>query len=266
MKEHIYMVIPCAGNGSRFGGQLPKQYALIDDHTVLWHTLNAVVAVDAIKEVWVIANSSDNYIDEYVTISPKINIAKVGGSTRANSVLNGLLHLDGMLRENDWVLVHDAARCCIEPELINNLITEVQKKSVNNGSFREGSLREPSIHEYSFDESVDCVGGILGIKAVDTIKQVESIKQQIKHVIKTIDRNTIYLAQTPQMFRYVVLKNALLNSSFTGVAVTDESSAVEMSGYTVSVIDGDVNNIKVTYPQDIELAKFILGSRCNIKL
>lgn len=231
MTEHIHVIIPCAGSGSRFNSDFPKQYALIDEHTMLWHTINAIIAVNAIKSVWIVVNSTDDYVGEYVKISPKIHIAKVGASTRAESVLNGLLQLEGIVDANDWILVHDAARCCIKPELITKLIMELKN---------------------------DSVGGILAIGAVDTIKQVQVTVDNYKIITKTIDRNLIYLAQTPQMFRYGILKHALLNVDLQ--LITDEASAVEMSGESVKIIEGDASNIKVTYQQDIVLARAILNN------
>ncbi len=218
-------LLPCAGSGSRFGSALAKQYHPLCSKTVLDWTLSAFEAVVEIGEVLLVASPDDELIDKYATKYNKVKIAKVGGATRAESVSNGLQVLE--LMSDDWVLVHDAARCCIHPNDIQKLINQL-KDGTN--------------------------GGILAAKAVDTIKQVNSVKQ----VLRTIDRQCIYMAQTPQMFRYQELTQALTQADLA--LVTDEASAVELSGGTVQIIESDAPNIKVTFPFDLKLAQMIINS------
>ena len=220
-----FVLIPCAGSGSRFGGELPKQYIAVAGKTVIEHTIQAFLAVAKIDRIILIASPDDTHIDRYSGLSNKITIFKVGGSTRAVSVLNGLNKLECKL--DDWVLVHDAARCCIMPESIDNLLENL---------------------------SHDDVGGILALPVTDTLKLgTDNI------IAKTIDRHNMYQAQTPQMFRYKVLHTALSRSDLS--KITDEASAVENSGLKVRLVRGEASNIKLTYPADLDLAEFFLSSR-----
>lgn len=218
-----FVVIPCAGSGMRFQSELPKQYHELKGKTVLDWTLQAFSQVSAIDQMLLVADKDDKLIDNYATGYKNLVINKVGGNTRAQSVLNGINSLD--LDTEDWVLVHDAARCCIAPTDIDNLIRQLKDSPT---------------------------GGILAHKAVDTIKRVKSDLR----VIDTLNREYIYLAQTPQMFRAGLLKQALLNADLS--LVTDEASAVELLGKEVQIIECGKHNIKITYPEDILLAEFML--------
>ena len=224
-KTKLVALIPCAGMGSRIGYTTPKQYIKINGSTILEHTISAFLKVKFIDEVVVVVAPNDNFIHDIVGIlkEPKIKILRIGGKTRAQTVINGLSYIE--LNENDWILVHDAARCCIEPNLINEQIESLKNNDV---------------------------GGILAIPAVDTIKYVEN-----GVIRKTLDRANIYLAQTPQMFRYNVLKTALSTAENLD-SITDEASAVEALGVKVKIILGDAKNIKVTNRDDIEKARIIL--------
>ena len=175
-----------------------------------------------------VAKSNDEYIDSYQKLSPKISIKKVGGSTRAESVLSGLNVLE--CEDDEWILVHDAVRCCLTSELLNKLITQV----TNNNQ-----------------------GGILASAAIDTIKSVTRSENEIL-IEQTLPREQIYQAQTPQMFRYNILKKSLENTDLK--YITDEASAVEKLGVPVAIIEGCSSNIKVTKPIDRYLAEFFLRS------
>lgn len=225
------VLIPCAGYGSRFGMDIPKQYAKILNKTLLEYTLDVFLSIKQIHQIIIVANPNDSYIKRYETLSTRICIQYVGGETRALSVLNGLYKVS--CSPDSWVLVHDAARCCITSNLILNLLKELQN---------------------------DPVGGILAIPAIDTVKVVEN-----NNIIKkTIPRNHIYLAQTPQMFRYQILFTALkscINNCINKYNLTDEASAVETLGLPIKIVMGSCQNIKVTYPEDLQLAEFILSNR-----
>lgn len=218
-----YVLIPCAGRGSRFRSLKPKQYTKIGSKTVIEHTLSVFVDLPEITEIVVVVAIDDTEIDKYALISSKIRVARVGSDTRAKTVLNGLDTIQ--CEPNDWILVHDAARCCISKNAIKDMI-----KKLGN----------------------DKVGGILGLPVYDTLKLGND-----GVITKTVDRTNLYQAQTPQMFRYNVLQKAL--SSCDLDYITDDASAVEELGFTVRIIDGEVNNIKLTYPSDIKLAQFHLS-------
>jgi 2-C-methyl-D-erythritol 4-phosphate cytidylyltransferase len=219
-----YVLIPCAGSGSRFGGEVPKQYTYIGNKTVLEHTLNVFLALAEITTIVVVVNKDDTEIDKYKHLSPKITIARVGGATRGASVLNGLNSIK--CEPDDWVLVHDAARCCISAKVVRRLIAAIRD---------------------------DAIGGILALPVTDTLKMGDD-----GIIAKTIDRSNIYQAQTPQMFRYSILHKALTYSDLN--LITDEASAVEGLGLPVHLIEGAVSNIKLTYPLDTRLAEFYLGA------
>ena len=222
MNEKFIAVLACAGMGKRFCSSIPKQYTMIGAKSVLRYTLDVFLSVSKLDKIVIVARSDDNQIDEYNSISSKIVIVKVGGVTRFQSVLNGLNSIK--CSNNDWILVHDVARCCVTYELIEHLINELKD---------------------------DPVGGILAIPATDTLKIVQNGIIQ-----STLDRNTIYQAQTPQMFRYGLLLNALDHSIES--AITDEASSVEKLGLPVRIIEGDARNIKLTYETDLDLARSFL--------
>ena len=218
-----YVLIPCAGGGSRFGNVKPKQYTKSGQKTVIEHTLSAFIDIEEITEVVVVVAADDEEIDQYALISPKVRVARVGSDTRAKTVLNGLNTIQ--CDSHDWVLVHDAARCCISAFAIKDMIDKLQN---------------------------DKVGGILALPVYDTLKLGNN-----GLITKTVDRTNLYQAQTPQMFRYNVLHKALSNCDLD--YITDDASAVEELGFQVRILDGEVTNIKLTYPSDVKLAQFYLS-------
>ncbi|MCX8514242.1 MAG: hypothetical protein RL017_678 [Pseudomonadota bacterium] len=229
MQPKIIAIIPCAGNGSRFASNIPKQYHKIGNLSVLHHTLNKFMAIDIISAVYIVSQTGDEYCAAYADLSPKIKILSVDSTSRAMSVKKALEQIN--LDHDDWVLVHDAVRCCVESKTIIKLIEQLYN---------------------------DAVGGILATPVTDTLKQLDK-KQQIT---ATLDRSLIYLAQTPQMFRYKILKQALLSCDLN--KITDESSGVELLGYHSKIVLGEVSNIKITTPGDLQLARFLLEQQnCN---
>jgi 2-C-methyl-D-erythritol 4-phosphate cytidylyltransferase len=231
MTNKKIVILPCAGSGLRFGSTIPKQYALINGKTILEHTLNVFSQLCQIDQIIVVTSVDDQYIDNLVAgglinLSNQIKILKIGGQTRAHTVKNVVNELN--CSNDDWLLVHDVARCCISKDAVQRLIDEL-----------EG----------------DKVGGILAISALDTIKQ----SQNGLFINKTLDRTHIYQAQTPQMFRANILKEALNKANLD--LVTDEASAVEQFKLPVKLIEGERGNIKITYPVDMCLAEVILNSR-----
>jgi 2-C-methyl-D-erythritol 4-phosphate cytidylyltransferase len=227
----LWALVPCAGSGSRAGLTTPKQYQAVAGQPMVLHTLAAFAATPGIKNIVVVVAPGDVFFDDLnVTLMMQgaaLNIANCGGSTRAESVLNGLnavLTLGGLA--GDWVLVHDAARCLITPAQISALIDACQG---------------------------DEVGGLLAHRLADTLKSEISAR-----VVGTVDRSDKWLGQTPQMFRVGALQAALRK---VGTAVTDESGAMEAMGLKPKLVPGSAQNFKVTYPEDFALAEAVLCAR-----
>ena len=231
----IWALIPCAGSGSRAGNGRPKQYQPVAGLALVAHTLRAFDALPRVNRTLVVVSPDDSYFDENIgqkySKNTSLLLANCGGFTRANSVFNGLnALLKRNAQENDWVLVHDAARCLVTPAQINALIDACQD---------------------------DEVGGLLALKLPDTLK-----RETDGRVAGTIDRSDKWLAQTPQMFRIGPLLKALAKAFETGGdTVTDESSAMEASGFQPKLVNGSAQNFKVTYPEDFALAESVLLSR-----
>ncbi len=220
----LWALIPCAGTGSRAGASGPKQYQSIAGKPMVLHTLRAFAAVPRLAGVLVVVSAGDTFFE---SVDAPVLVAACGGSTRAASVFNGLQALlDQGADAQDWVLVHDAARCLLTQQQIEHLIDQCLS---------------------------DAVGGLLALKLPDTLKREEGGR-----VAGTVDRADKWLAQTPQMFRLGALQSAL---QAAGDAVTDESSAMELVGQTPLLVEGSAQNFKVTYPQDFALAQAVLLSR-----
>jgi len=226
----FFALIPCAGQGSRasaVSGQA-KQYQEISGQAMVLHTLAAFRDVGRLARTLVVVAPGDTFFD--MLTDKSFDVAACGGASRAESVGRGLdaLRQSGA-KAQDWVLVHDAARCLITPEQINQLIDACQH---------------------------DAVGGLLAHRLPDTLKQAASGR-----VAATLDRSDKWLAQTPQMFRVKLLTQALDAAESAGRTVTDESSAIEALGLGPKLVAGSAQNFKVTYPEDFALAEAILLNR-----
>ena len=220
----FYALVPCAGTGSRAGTNGPKQYERIAGQPMVWHTLAAFAAVRRIARTLVVVAPGDGFFERNPTSAL---VVPCGGATRAASVANGLYELSRVgATDQDWVLVHDAARCLISPALIDNLIDACAE---------------------------DEVGGLLAHPLADTLKREEGGR-----VAETLDREHKWLAQTPQMFRIGLLMQALERA---GNQVTDEASAVEALGRRPLLVRGGALNFKITYPEDFALAEAVLKAR-----
>lgn len=232
-KPRIFALIPCAGNGSRAGTEGPKQYRPLHGKAMVGHTIEAFRALGAeLDGLYVVISADDS---NFLMACPDFGavnevLLKQGGPSRAASVLNGLRAMQSHAAPDDWVLVHDAARCLITPAQISALIAAC---------------------------SDDEVGGLLAQALPDTLKS-----GAFGRVAATIDRSGKFLAQTPQMFRLGVLITALESA---GDAVTDESSAMELAGLSPKLVAGSAQNFKVTYPEDFALAEAILAGRQALK-
>jgi len=222
----FWVVIPAAGSGRRMRETVPKQYLDVNGVAIIEHTIKVFLSNSDIDKLLVCLPEDDQRFRLMACANnPKV-ITTQGGGSRAQSVLNGLNALDA--DDHDWVLVHDAARPCLSSDLLQYLIDQ---------------LRE------------DEVGGILAVPVKDTLKRANNNQR----IDSTIDRSIVWQAQTPQMFRYGLLKQALSSALEHGFEITDEASSIERSGYQPKLIEGDARNLKVTTPDDLELAAFLLG-------
>ena len=224
-----FALIPAAGVGARMGAGSPKQYLKIGGKPMLRHTLDAFLSSERIAHTFVVVSPDDPFIDG-VAPHHGVTVLRCGGDSRMESVRNGLAVLANTLAGTDWVLVHDAARPGLTAELIDRLIT-------GTGD-----------HE---------AGGLLALPVVDTVKR--GIDGE---AAGTIPRNNLWLAQTPQMFRYQLLREAL-NAATDPNAITDDASAVEALGFSPRLVEGHPRNLKVTLPEDIRIAEMYLAAFRN---
>lgn len=225
-------LIPAAGSGSRMGAATPKQYAPLAGRPLIEHAVRALCAHPRIDQVFVVLAPGDAQFAgcDWRGCEAKLIALYCGGETRAASVFNGLLAANDGIDGNDWVLVHDAARPCLGAQDIDRLIAEVGDSPV---------------------------GGLLAVPVADTLKRANTERE----AVQTEGRDHLWRAQTPQMFRYRVLIEALRRADIS--AVTDESSAVEQTGARPRLVRGSATNFKVTYPEDLALAEIILARTGN---
>ena len=225
-QPRCFALVPAAGIGARSGATGPKQYVPLAGRPMMAHTLAALAAVTRIETTLVVLSPED---DQFETAVPGFAgwIARCGGASRAETVANGLNELTARgAQPHDWVLVHDAARCLVRPEWIDQLIDACAD---------------------------DEVGGLLAFPLPDTLKQSRDGR-----VSGTVDRAGKWAAQTPQMFRLGLLRPAL---AAIGAAATDEASAVEALGHSPLLVEAPMENFKVTWPADFALAERLLRSR-----
>ena len=227
-KLRFWVVIPAAGIGQRMRSDIPKQYLPLDGHTVLEHSLHRISLLPAVAEIVVALAKDDPYWEkQHLDWVARPVTTVVGGKERSDSVLSGLRALAKRAHDNDWVLVHDAARPCVRPGDIQQLINSCR---------------------------TDEVGGLLAIPVRDTMKQADTNG----NVEKTVARDQLWHALTPQMFRYGKLVHALEQAQQKGIHVTDEAMAMELLGMKARLVEGHADNIKITRPEDLLLAGFYL--------
>ncbi len=220
-------IVPAAGVGSRMKADRPKQYLLIDGKAVLEHTVEKLLSHPKISKVVVAITEGDPYYAE-LSIANHPDVIRVsGGKERADSVLSGLNYVSAQLT-SEWVLVHDAARPCVSLADIDRLI--------------DVCVAHPT-------------GGILASPVRDTMKRA-NLAQDIDH---TVEREALWHALTPQMFKTQQLKRALGDALLQGIPITDEASALEWLGERPALVRGNASNIKITQPEDLALAVFYLS-------
>jgi 2-C-methyl-D-erythritol 4-phosphate cytidylyltransferase len=226
----LWLIVPAAGVGQRMAAECPKQYLRVDSECILDITLRRLLAVLPAAGCIVPLSATDIWWAGTNASSDRRIATCVGGHERANSVLNALQALAPKAKDEDWVLVHDAARPCVAPDDLKRLLEKVGAHSV---------------------------GGLLASPVTDTLKMASP--QAPDTVASTVDRRHLWRALTPQVFRYGLLRDALHRALDQGFALTDEASAMEQAGHRPLLVEGRPDNIKITVPADLALAGFILG-------
>ncbi len=227
-----WAVVPAAGIGKRMNSAVPKQYLKLNGREVLAWTLQSLQALDRLQGIVLVLHPHDEYYKQNLAAHfPQVRAVR-GGDERIHSVLAGLEALDEQVDGRDWVLVHDAVRPCLR-------ISDLQK-------LLKGLVDSET-------------GGILASPVKDTLKKANTQGQ----ITQTLNRDEYWLAATPQMFRYQLLRTALQQALEAGVLVTDEAAAMERLGYPVSVVSGRADNIKITSAEDLSLAEFILAKQVS---
>ncbi len=224
---NYWALIPAAGVGKRMGSDKPKQFQMIGKQSVLEHSIQALSNVERLQRLVIVSDATA----EVTALIDRDNDAILrrvdGGAERCHSVLNGLQSLAQQANDDDWILVHDAARPCVRIDDIKKLVQQLNDTAV---------------------------GGVLGVPVHDTMKRTTADD----FVQKTEPREHLWHAQTPQMFRYGLLKAALQQAISDGFEVTDESSAMEHAGHHPLMVEGHADNIKITRPEDLQLAEYYL--------
>ena len=224
----FHVIIPAAGTGSRMEADSPKQYLSLHGKPLIQHVIKVFDQATKINTINIILNQQDaHWRSTYLHLSSKMQVHYCGGETRAGTVLNGLNAITDSVDEDDWILVHDAARPGLSNLLLNHLLANLEN---------------------------DDVGGLLAMPLADTLKRADSELG----VSATLPRNDLWQAQTPQMFRYATLKKAL--TDFNGNP-TDESEAIEALGLKPKLVAGELRNLKVTYPQDLAVLSALLNPK-----
>lgn len=221
--EKYWVVVPAAGTGRRMKADIPKQYLELSGQAVLLHTMKRLASCPGISGLFLGITAGDPYWQELSFTAPWLKQVCDGGAERADTVSLVLDDMAGAVQQTDWVLVHDAARPCITHTDVLQLMKLASQQE----------------------------GGLLGRPISDTVK----LADKNNRVRETIPRDGLWRAQTPQMFRYGELRNALQNAKKKGLVITDEASAMEFAGYQPLMVQGRSDNIKITVPGDLQLAE-----------
>jgi 2-C-methyl-D-erythritol 4-phosphate cytidylyltransferase len=228
-----FALIPAAGIGARVGAACPKQYLPLAGKPMLRHSLDTFAACASIKHIYVIVSADDPHIGPLMAEAPRladrVTIIRGGGATRQETVRSGLQKIRDYIEDDDWVLVHDAAR----PGLNAELLAQLMQTLCN-----------------------DAVGGLLALPVVDTVKRSIGDRAQ-----ETVARADLWTAQTPQMFRYQLLLSALKQAPLH--LITDDASAIEMLGLHPKLVPGSPRNFKITLPHDMLMAEQLLKEQAK---
>jgi 2-C-methyl-D-erythritol 4-phosphate cytidylyltransferase len=229
----LFALVPAAGGGSRFGGTLPKQYALLAGRPLLARTLDRLRDALDLDGIAVAIAADDLHYDRAIGARDGVTVLRAGGPARSDTVRNALQALAATCRDDDWILVHDAARPCVPHDALARLVAHVEH---------------------------DATGGLLAVPVADTLKRGDG-DVDAPRVLRTEDRAGLWQAQTPQMFRYGVLVRACADPAARDC--TDEAQAVEAIGLAPRLVRGSQANLKVTFPDDLQLAAAILASQAE---
>jgi 2-C-methyl-D-erythritol 4-phosphate cytidylyltransferase len=226
----FWVIVPAAGVGTRVGSAIPKQYLELRERTVIDHAIERLLLHPLVDGLYLALGAEDGWW-EGTEFSGHPDLVRVeGGSERCHSVFNALEMLGQRADRDDWVLVHDAARPCVRGSDIDDLIDRVRSHAV---------------------------GGLLGMPVRDTMKRTDTTDC----VLETVERDHLWHAFTPQMFRFGVLSDAMKDALEAGFLVTDEASAIERAGHRPIMVEGHADNIKITRPEDLSLAAYHLGQQ-----
>jgi 2-C-methyl-D-erythritol 4-phosphate cytidylyltransferase/2-C-methyl-D-erythritol 2,4-cyclodiphosphate synthase len=242
--RRVWAIVPAAGHGARFAASaqaaVPKQYAPLLGATVLEWSLRALLAEPRVHAV-VVAVAADDAL--WASLAAKLDHPKIqsttGGANRQDTVANGLEFLAGRAAADDWILVHDAARPCLNATELGALLDAVDAADAGGAERRAGSAARTC-------------GAILAAPIVDTVKR------ETPHDVATVDRQGLWRALTPQVFPFAKLRRALKEAALAGIAVTDEAQAIERMGLRPALVQGSPFNVKVTRVSDLGLAAKIL--------
>jgi len=228
----VFAFVLAAGQGTRIGDPVPKQYIPLAGKPMMFHSIEAIAAVSRIDRLLVVLSPLDRHwgAHDWSALPDKVEAAFVGGSHRGESVLNALRHIEDHAARDDWILVHDAARPCIATELVEQFLDEIGD---------------------------DPVGGLLAMPLADTLKRAEDTLR----VEETVPRAGLWRAQTPQLFRYGLLRKGIERKP----TATDEAEAVESVGQAPRLAQGENSNIKVTFAEDLAIAEMILALKGRVK-
>lgn len=228
MNNQHFLIVPASGIGSRMNTKQPKQYLKLENGlSVLDQTLKILLSIEKIKGCIVAISQNDTEFKNSVFAThDKLLRTVVGGKERYHSVISALNALRPFAKDNDWVLVHDAVRPCVKASEVESLIKQLKEHSV---------------------------GGLLATQVVDTIKKSHS-----NIVEATLDRLTLWQAQTPQMYRFSILFKALENVMQNNLMITDEASSIEYLGLESVLVEASKSNLKITTLEDLDLANFYL--------
>lgn len=233
MPARYWAILPAAGSGSRFASTTPKQYLTLINKTVMQHSVDRICQLPV--QGCVLAISAHDQTAKTLSFAkPALLHWVTGGAERMDSVLAAMQYLQQFATAQDWVLVHDVARPCILANDLQHLLDELKE---------------------------DVVGGLLAVPVRDTLKRGNA-----GQVVETVPRDHLWQCQTPQMFRFGLLLDALQQAKTKQQLVTDEAGAIEQLGLPVKLVNGSSTNIKITYPEDLGLAAAILKAQAEESL
>jgi 2-C-methyl-D-erythritol 4-phosphate cytidylyltransferase len=221
-----HVLIPSAGSGSRMQSAAPKQYLPLNGKPILRHAIDTFEAMPEISQVFIVIAAEDTYWSNTLLQGcHKTQVLSCGGDSRAASVYQGLQAMAPHVDEDDWILVHDAARPGLDAVMVQRLIAAISSTDV---------------------------GGLLALPLADTLKRADATQQ----VAETIPREALWQAQTPQMFKAGMLQQAL--ATHLQRQPTDEAQAMEWAGYVPKLVLGDLKNLKITYPHDVAVVAALM--------